>query len=41
VWKVKEIDFLGLVIRAEGIKMQEKKVAEVLEWSRPKTVKDV
>ena len=41
VWKVKEIDFLGLVMGAEGIKMQEKKVTGVLEWPRPKTVKEV
>ena len=31
VWKVKEINFLGLVMGVEGIKMQEEKVAEVLE----------
>ena len=41
VWKVKEIDFLGLVMEAEEIKMQEKKVAGVLEWPRPKMVKEV
>jgi len=41
VWKVKEIDFLRLVIEVEGIKMQEKKVAEVLKWPRPKIVKEV
>jgi len=41
VWKVKEIDFLGLVIEAEEIKMQEEKVARVFEWSRPKIVKEV
>ena len=41
VWKTREIDFLGLVIGSGEIKMQEKKVAEVLEWPRPKTVKDV
>jgi len=41
VWKVKEIDFLGLVIEAEEIKMQEKKVARVFEWPRPKIVKEV
>ena len=41
VWKVKEIDFLGLVMGTEGIKMQEEKVAEVLEWSRPKMVKEM
>ena len=41
VWKVKEINFLGLVIEEEGVKMQEEKVAEVLEWPRPKIVKEV
>ena len=41
VWKVKEINFLGLVIGAEGIKIQEEKVVEVLEQSRPKMVKEV
>ena len=41
VWKTREIDFLGLVMESGEIKMQEKKVAEVLEWPRPKTVKDV
>ena len=41
VWKVKEINFLGLVIGAEGIKIQEEKVVEALEWPRPKMVKEV
>jgi len=41
VWKVKEINFLGLVMGVEGIKMQKEKVAGVLEWPRPKTVKEV
>ena len=41
VWKVEEINFLGLVMGVEGIKIQEKKVARVLEWSMPKTVKDM
>ena len=41
VWKVKEINFLELVIGAKGIKIQEEKVAGVLEWSRPKIVKEV
>jgi len=41
VWKIKEIDFLGLIMGAEEIKIQEEKVAGVLEWSRPKTVKEV
>ena len=41
VWKVKEIDFLGLVIGADGIKIQEEKVSGVLKQPRPKTVKNV
>jgi len=32
IWKVREIDFLGLVIGSGGIKMQEEKMAGVLEW---------
>ena len=28
-------------MRSEKIKIQEEKVAEVLEWPRPKTVKEV
>jgi len=31
IWKVREIDFLGLVMESGGIKMQEEKVAGVLE----------
>ena len=31
VWKVRKIDFLGLVMGAGGIKMQKEKVAGVLE----------
>ena len=38
---MREIDFLELVIGSGGIKMQKEKVAEVLEWPRPKTVKEV
>ena len=41
MWKVKEIDFLGLVIEIDGIKIQEEKVLGVLEQPRPKTVKDI
>ena len=41
IWKVREIDFLGLVMGSEGIKMQEEKVAGVLEWLRPKIIKKV
>jgi len=41
IWKVREIDFLGLVMGSGGIKMQEEKVMGVLEWPRPKTVKEM
>ena len=40
-WKVKEVEFLGVVIGPEGIKMEEGKVKGVLEWPTPKCVKDV
>jgi len=40
-WKVKEVEFLRVVIEPEGIKMEEGKVKGVLEWLTPKCVKDV
>ena len=35
------MEFLGVVIELEGIKMEEGKVKGVLEWLTPKYVKDV
>ena len=40
-WKVREVEFLGVVIGPEGIKMEKDKVKGVLEWPTPKCVKDV
>ena len=40
-WKVREMDFLGVVIGPEGIKMEKEKVKGVLEWLTLKCVKDV
>ena len=40
-WKVREVEFLGVTIGPEGIKMEEEKVKRVLEWPTPKGVKDV
>jgi len=40
-WKVREVDFLGVVIGPEGIKMEKEKVKGVLEWPTLKDVKDV
>jgi len=38
---VREVEFLGVVIGPEGIKMEKEKVKGVLEWLTPKCVKDV
>ena len=40
-WKVREVEFLGVVIGPEGIKMEKEKVKGVLEWPTPKGIKDV
>ena len=40
-WKVREVEFLGVVIGPEGIKMEEGKIKGVVEWPTPKSVKDV
>jgi len=40
-WKVKEIEFLGVVIGPRGVEMQKEKVKGVLNWSAPKNVKEV
>ena len=40
-WKVKEVEFLGIVIGPEGIKIEKVKVKGVLEWPTPKCVKDI
>ena len=39
--KVKEVGFLGVVIELERIKIEEKKVKDVLDWPTLKEVKDV
>jgi len=40
-WKVKEVEFLEVVIGPEGIKMEKGKVKGILEWPTLKCVKDV
>jgi len=40
-WKIKEVGFLGAVIGPEGIKMVEEKVKGMLDWPRPKCIKDI
>jgi len=40
-WKVRKVEFLGVVIGLEGIKIEKEKVKGVLEWLTPKCIKDV
>jgi len=40
-WKVRKVEFLGMVIGLERIKMEKKKVKGVLEWPISKGIKDV
>ena len=40
-WKVRKVRFLGVMIGLEGIKMEEEKVKDILDWLTPKCVKDV
>ena len=40
-WKVKEVGFLRVVIGPEGIKMEEEKMKDVLDWLTLKEVKDI
>ena len=41
VWKVKEVRFLGVIIGEDGVRMEKKKVQEVIEWLVPRSVKNV
>ena len=40
-WKVREIEFLGVVIGPRGVEMQKEKVEGVLNWPAPRNVKEV
>jgi len=40
-WKVKKVGFLGVVIRPEGIKIEEGKMKDVLDWPTLQGVKDI
>jgi len=40
-WKVREVEFLRVVIGLEEIKIKEEKVKGILDWLTPKGVKDI
>jgi len=40
-WKVREVEFLGVVIGPKGVKMQKKKIEGVLNWPVPRNIKEV
>jgi len=41
VWKVREVEFLGVIIGEDGVRMEKEKVQGVVEWLVPKSMKDV
>jgi len=40
-WKVREVEFLGVVIGPKGVEMQKEKVKGVLNWPALRNVKEV
>src|SRR5205807_6985108 len=40
-FKVKEVDFLGMIVSSDGIKMDEPKVKAVLNWPMPTNIRQV
>ena len=40
-WKVREVEFLGVVIGPRGVEIQKEKVEGVLNWPAPQNVKEV
>ena len=40
-WKVREIEFLVVVIGPDGIKMEEEKMKEVLDWLTSQKIKNI
>ena len=41
MWKVREVEFLGVIIGKDGVRMEKEKVQGVIEWPVPRSVKDV
>jgi len=41
MWKVRKVEFLGVVIREDEVRIEKEKFQGVVEWPVPKSVKDV
>jgi len=41
IWKVREVRFLRVMIRLDGVKIEKEKVQGVVDWLVPKTMKYV
>ena len=41
VWKVREVEFIGVIIGEDRVRMEKKKIQRVIEWSVPRSVKDM
>ena len=41
VWKVREVGFLGVIIGLDRVRIEKKKVQEVVDWPVLKSVKDI
>ena len=41
MWKVKEVEFLEVIIGEDGVRMKKEKVQRVIEWPVLRSVKDV
>ena len=41
IWKVREVEFLGVIIGEDRVRMEKEKIQGVIEWLVPKSVKDV
>ena len=40
-WHKSKVNFLGYIISADGMEMDQEKIMTVLEWDAPETVKDI
>ena len=41
VWKVREVEFIGVIIGEDRVRMEKKKIQRVIAWSVPRSVKDM